>query len=660
MVRRTLGCAVLIALLVAFSTAVASAQTAPRVAFVVGNGAYVKAPLPLSLNDAGLVAEALRTVGFDIVEGADLTQADFVRTFRDFLGKLEAAGPDATAFVYFSGYGFAFDGDNFLVAVDARLGGEHDIPLDAMRLSDVLRALDGSPARAKIVAIDAARRLPFGIASFNLASGLAAIEAPRGMLIAYSAEPGTLVEDGRGPYGPYTTAVAEMIRIPGLNMVDAFPRIRARTHQLTEGRQLPWSSSALGTPLVFVPSDPAGAVADARPLVRRPRPMVELGPDEAYGLAIETDDLPTYVEYLDAYPASPHAPRIWAAVRARREALAWMRAVDINSPQAYWTYLRRYPNGIYAADAGRRLRRLSAPLAPPAAFLAIDFVGVPPPLAQEPPAVIPYYRSPPQPPARLIEPPPALFASLPPPRRAGARVLPVSASLPALPRVSPGSRMGIGSVSPPGMANRRSWAAFGPTGPATLPRSMTRPAALQPNTPAPPPHGTFLTNSGSAQSAPVATPLTHQPAFQPSRRQGHPPPGTYGIPPTQSQTFQPSRRHGQPATAVAPSVNQPQTFTRSRRQGETMPGSGAAPAINRPPPSHVTQPTLPAISRPAAPQTANRPSQPVVHAAPPPAPVARVIRPPAPIRQAVQPPQTVRQTAPAKKCVVENGSQVCR
>ena len=99
----------------------ASAQNSQtRIALVVGNGAYSPAPLQNSLNDAGLVGEALRSVGFEVIEGADLGQADFVRSFRDFLSKAEAAGPDAVAFVYFSGYGFAFEGDNYLVGVDAK------------------------------------------------------------------------------------------------------------------------------------------------------------------------------------------------------------------------------------------------------------------------------------------------------------------------------------------------------------------------------------------------------------------------------------------------------------------------------------------------------------------------------------------------------------
>jgi len=37
----------------------------PKIAFVVGNGSDVRFPLPTALNDAGLVAEALRSIGFD-------------------------------------------------------------------------------------------------------------------------------------------------------------------------------------------------------------------------------------------------------------------------------------------------------------------------------------------------------------------------------------------------------------------------------------------------------------------------------------------------------------------------------------------------------------------------------------------------------------------
>src|SRR5262249_28284944 len=125
--------------------------------------------------------------------------------------------------------------------------------------------------------------------------------------------------------------------------------------QITEGQQTPWHVSGLGgDQIVLVPADAATVMnVPPPPPPRVARPMRDIGPEEAYALAIEMDTLEGYVGFVEAYPGHPLAARVWAIIRARREALAWMRAVEINSPQSYWTYLRRYPNGIYAYDAER-------------------------------------------------------------------------------------------------------------------------------------------------------------------------------------------------------------------------------------------------------------------------------------------------------------------
>jgi len=112
--------------------------------------------------------------------------------------------------------------------------------------------------------------------------------------------------------------------------------------------------------------------------------MRDIGPDEAYALAIEMDTLEGYTGFVQAYPGHPYTQRVWPLIRARREALAWMRALEFNTPQSYWTYLRRYPNGMYAFDAERRLRRLGSPFAPPPDFAMMEFDDVPMALVGEP------------------------------------------------------------------------------------------------------------------------------------------------------------------------------------------------------------------------------------------------------------------------------------
>jgi uncharacterized caspase-like protein len=458
--RRALLALLALAALAGFGLRPASAE--PRIALVIGNAAYAKGPLKTPLADAGLIATALNSVGFEIVEGADLGQADLRAKFREFLDKVQAAGPDVIAMVYFSGYGLEYEGENYLVPVDARLDRETDILIDAIRVSDLVRPLVGSPGRARIVVVDGARTLPFALTGAKLARGLGAMEAPPGTLIAASASPGTVSAEETVAYGSYAKALAEMIRTPGLDLGAIFMRARVRTHVSTQGAQTPWHVSALTDPIVLNPGGPdAGPPDPSQPAAppaamiasQKPRPMRELSVEDAYALAIERDELPTYVEYVQAYPRSPYAKRIWAQIRARREALAWMRAVQRNTPEAYWTYLRRYPGGVYAFDAQRRLRHLAAREEPPSSFAIVEFADVPPALADEPTDAYEVYDpGPPLP--RLIDPPPAFYVNLPAPQRArGPRLLPMPVPMSVSPRIgTPPPRFGapVSALPPTG------------------------------------------------------------------------------------------------------------------------------------------------------------------------------------------------------------------
>ena len=90
--------------------------------------------------------------------------------------------------------------------------------------------------------------------------------------------------------------------------------------------------------------------------------------EEAYAIAVERDTIQDYQAFLRRYPDHRLARRVTALLVARREAIVWRRTLARNTREAYWTYLRRYPNGPHAPDSRRRLARLSAPYAPPAAL----------------------------------------------------------------------------------------------------------------------------------------------------------------------------------------------------------------------------------------------------------------------------------------------------
>src|SRR5215208_5543091 len=163
-----------------------------RIALVIGNAAYAKSPLATAANDAGLIAQTLQAAGFDVIGARDLDGDTLRKSFRDFINKAEASGPDTVAMVYLAGYGLQMGGENYFVPVDSPIGRETDIPTEGLRIADYLRQLGSLPLKAGIVVLDAARPQPFIEGGQPIAGGLALVEPGPHMLIAFNAAPGTV------------------------------------------------------------------------------------------------------------------------------------------------------------------------------------------------------------------------------------------------------------------------------------------------------------------------------------------------------------------------------------------------------------------------------------------------------------------------------------
>jgi uncharacterized caspase-like protein len=409
-----------------------------RIALVIGNAGYQVGALTTPANDAGLIAQTLQAAGFDVAGARDLDQDSLRRAFRDFLEKATNSGPGTVAFIYVSGYGVQLEGENYIVPIDAKIARDSDVAAEAIRMSDYIRPLAALKLKASIVVLDAARANAFAKSGPPLAGGLALVEPEPGMLIAFNAAPGTVAPEGQGPYGPYAQALAEMMREGGLPLADVFDRARLRVNDVTKGAEVPWHASKVETSLVFferAPDAPSPAASTEQAAAVRSRPLGDLGAPEAYAAALDRDTLDGYSEFLTVYPDDPMAARVRAMVAARREALTWQRTRVVDTPPAYWSYLRRYPQGPHAADAHRRLAFLAVAFDPPPEFTALAY-DVPPP----PPEEIVYIRRPvlvfddpafafappPPPPIIFLAPPPPEFVVLaPPPPPVGLFVLPM-------------------------------------------------------------------------------------------------------------------------------------------------------------------------------------------------------------------------------------------
>jgi hypothetical protein len=263
-----------------------------------------------------------------------------------------------------------------------------------------------------------------------------------------------------------------MIAAGGLSLDDLFARVRLRVSEVTNGGEVPWYASQIEGPFFITErSADAPPPPNVIPLADlRSKPMRSYsGAEDAYAAALALDTMEGYEQFLALYPSGPYSRRVAAMLAARREEIIWRRCVFNNTPPAYWSYLRRYPNGPHVWDARRRLAMIGAPPDPAPNFAFFDF-GVPPPPPDEmgfvdQPVVMfwgPGYAPPPRPPALFLPPRSREFSVLPPPPPSrerfalptpGVAVVPVFVKPPrtvAIPPAPPGRPPGRVPVALPG------------------------------------------------------------------------------------------------------------------------------------------------------------------------------------------------------------------
>jgi Uncharacterized protein containing caspase domain len=259
-----LSCALVLAFL-SFPRPSAAASTPgqQRVALVIGNSAYENAPLRNPVNDARAMAQTLRDLGFEVIHLENASQnvmQDAIAT----LGRKLARGQGVGLF-YFAGHGVQSDGRNYLIPVSVGIRTEADLPRLAVDAAAVLESMEAANNSLNIVILDACRNNPFAkkFRSGAARGGLAAMQAPKGSLIAFATSPGAVASDGTGGNGVYTKNLLENLRTPGIEVEQMFKRVRSGVITDTDNRQIPWETTSLQGDFMFNPAarEPQPAVA---------------------------------------------------------------------------------------------------------------------------------------------------------------------------------------------------------------------------------------------------------------------------------------------------------------------------------------------------------------------------------------------------------------
>src|SRR5260221_4042800 len=287
------------------------AKADQRVAFVVRNGAYKNVTaLPNPAVDAKSMAKLLRNVGFDVVEGANLTRDKMTEKLLDF-GK-KAEGADVALFFY-AGHGIAVNGTNYLLPVDADLKSEMDVKLGAAINVDLTLDQTMNDAKVKLVFLDACRDNPFAAKiksarttrSVNVATGLAEMKSGEGTLIAFATGPGQTALDGKeGTNSPFTRALIAHVTQPGVEIQQAMTEVRAQVNEETNKGQLPWGhTNLIGSVYLnpVAPPTPGAAPAASAPAVASTSSGSEV--EVEFWRSVKESNKPEELNaYLSAYP----------------------------------------------------------------------------------------------------------------------------------------------------------------------------------------------------------------------------------------------------------------------------------------------------------------------------------------------------------------------
>ena len=214
-----------------------------RIALVIGNGDYLQSPLANPVNDARSMARALRSAGFDVILGENLSnKTEMKRLIRDFGFKLNKGG---VGLFYYAGHGIQVEGFNFLVPVNAIINNEEEVEYEAVDAGFVISQMEAADNRLNIVILDACRNNPYARSFRSSKQGLSGMSAPTGTLIAYATAPGSVAIDGSGVNGLYTQELLSQINKPDLQIESVFKNVRAEVVKKSYGKQTPWESSSL-------------------------------------------------------------------------------------------------------------------------------------------------------------------------------------------------------------------------------------------------------------------------------------------------------------------------------------------------------------------------------------------------------------------------------
>lgn len=251
--------------------------TERRLALVVAMSEYKYVrPLKNPPNDADDMVAALEQLGFKkeniiVIKNQGL---GYVQSQIDlFVNSLRA---NDVVFFYFSGHGIGYNGDNYLLPIDARLECLEEIPSFGVSVNALQAAFRGRRVRNNFLVLDACRNLDTKIVSCQLIAQTKTAATAKGLVIpqnqlegdaiVYATQQGEEADDNvQQRNGLFTQMLLKYLVLPDLSFYQIVTKTtkdvleesqRRVAKKLMKARQLPAMYGSLGLEFVFVKTPP--------------------------------------------------------------------------------------------------------------------------------------------------------------------------------------------------------------------------------------------------------------------------------------------------------------------------------------------------------------------------------------------------------------------
>ncbi|MEO1475943.1 MAG: caspase family protein [Pseudomonadota bacterium] len=201
-------------------------------------------------DDGSIVSEALTQSGFETELLVNATRRDTLEGLDQLVEKLTSAGSSSVGLVYFAGLGGVYQGDNYVIPAGEIPDTGSDLPNTAIRIEDVIRAMESAPSEGLICLIDCGRVVN-DVRARSLQKGFAESYGHNRVIIAHATSPGETTEDDQAP-SYFARAFAEEVLTPERRDVETVLNdVRQRVRLQTGGGQLPYFLSTARAPIFF-------------------------------------------------------------------------------------------------------------------------------------------------------------------------------------------------------------------------------------------------------------------------------------------------------------------------------------------------------------------------------------------------------------------------